>query len=161
MLWTTYIFLNICELCFKNTSIVVDTSSQPDIQPHLENEEELLVLLLSLTEDISELVLTLVEEQGRELMDMLEETKAGVLRLVSSLVTEYPRRVVVMAVISILPALLNVLRTVGRSAVRSGHVQSVLRRITELITLTQTNTYTEQELISRLKEMKNKQNRMF
>ena len=120
-----------------------------------------MVLLLSLTEDISELVLTLVEEQGRELMDMLEETKAAVLRLVSSLVTEYPRRLALMAVITILPALLNVLRTVGRSAVRSGHVQSLLRRITEIITLTQTNTYTEEELISRLKEMKNKQNRMF
>ena len=161
MPWTTDLFFNICGLCFKNSSIAVHTSSQPDIQPHLENEEELLVLLLSLTEDISELVVTLVEEQGREVLERLEETKAGVLRLVSSLVTEYPRRVVVMAIITLLPAWLNVLRTVGRSALRSGHVQSLLRRITELIILAQTNTYTEEELISRLQEMKNKQNRMF
>ena len=142
-----------------NHSLQDELETSPDFDRHLVTDEELLDLLLSLIEDIWELVVTLAEEQGREVLMKLEETKAGVTRLVTRLVMEYPRRMAGMMIIRLLPAWLSLLRTVSSSALRSGNIYMVVSITMELITFMQNiNNNSREDVISRLQQIKKKTN---
>ena len=126
-----------------------------DIDTHRFHDENLDVLLVSLIEDIMELVVTVTEEQSRELLELLEETKQRLMMFVGKTVLEYNRRVAVVIIFRVIPALLSLLSTVGTEVVRSSQLRNILRIIMQLLFFISKSSYHQE---AKLKEMKNSEN---
>ena len=111
---------------------------EEDLDTPRYHDEDLDVLLLSLTEDIMELVVTVTEEQSRELLELLQETKQRLMMFVGKAVLEYNRRLAVIIIVRVIPAWLSLLSTVGTEAVRSSHLRNILKIVMQLLSIMKT-----------------------
>ena len=86
------------KLAFSNINIIGDflnktfqeEPAQDEFDPHCLHDEELKALLVSLVEDIGELVVTVAEEQSKEVVERLEETRDMMMLVVRKAVLVYP-----------------------------------------------------------------------
>ena len=103
------------------------------------HDEELKALLVSLVEDIFELVVTLAEEQSKEMVEKLEETREMVMLVVRKAVLVYPTVMAVRMVTRLMPVWLNILKTVSTSAMAStGNFITVINLMMEIISAVKT-----------------------
>ena len=159
-------------LALSNISIVADfiintfqeEPTQEEIDPYSVHDEELKALLVSLVEDIFELVVTLAEEQSKEMVEKLEETREMVMLVVRKAVLVYPTVMAVRMVTRLMPVWLNILRTVSNSAMASsGTFIAVINLMMEIIsavkTINSNNNNTHSDLAFHLNKIK-KQNKV-
>ena len=112
------------KLALSNVNMIADFLSktfteepdQEEFDPCSVHDEELKALLVSLVEDIFQLVATLAAEQSREVVERLEETREMVMLVVRKAVLVYPTVLAVRLVTRLLPFWL---RTVTTSAMAS------------------------------------------
>ena len=134
-------------LALSNISVLADfiintfqeEPTQEEFDPYSVHDEELKALLVSLVEDIFELVVTLAEEQSKEMVEKLEETREMVMLVVRKAVLVYPTVMAVRMVTRLMPVWLNILRTVSNSAMAStGTFIAVINLMMEIISAVKT-----------------------
>ena len=134
-------------LALSNISIIADfiintfheEPAQDEFDPYGVHDEELKALLVSLVEDIFELVVTVAEEQSKEVVERLEETREMMMVVVRKAVLVYPTVMAVRMVTRLMPVWLSILRTVSTSAMAStGSIIAVINIIMEIISAVKT-----------------------
>ena len=131
-------------VALSNISIIADfiintfqeepAPAQDEFNPYSVHDEELKALLVSLVEDVFELVVTVAEEQSKEVVERLEETREMVMRVVRKAVLVYPTVMAVRMVTRLIPVWLKILRTVSISAMANrGSVTAVINIMMEII----------------------------
>ena len=129
-------------LALSNISIMADfiiktfqeEPAQDEFDPYGVHDEELKALLVSLVEDVFELVVTVAEEQSKEVVERLEETREMVMRVVRKAVLVYPTVMAVRMVTRLIPVWLKILRTVSISAMANrGSITAVINIMMEII----------------------------
>ena len=116
--------------------------TQDEFDPYGVHDEELKALLVSLVEDVFELVVTVAEEQSKEVVERLKETREMMMLVVRKAVLVYPTVMAVRVVTRLMPVWLNILRTVSTSAMaNTGSITAIVNIIVEIISAVQTINY--------------------